>query len=228
MIQYIIAAGIGAFLGSQSKKSKKSYAKGGEVDKWEYIYLTKTPNGLKVELTDEGIEAYNDEEVIEMYDLFEDIQANSEWNFIDDAGQVGFGLTSAPIITDGYYYDDDGNFTDEGHSDSRLYVWNDYMVKDLFATLMEQGAVTLMKVENNSEEDFAKGGETKPVYDNRRKTLEDMVRQGDNEVKSAIRAEKAGKISTAQLHEKQATVEFFRKKLNNLAKGGKTRKKRKK
>jgi hypothetical protein len=31
MIQYIIAAGIGAFLGSQSKKSKKSYAHGGEV-----------------------------------------------------------------------------------------------------------------------------------------------------------------------------------------------------
>ena len=29
MIQYIIAAGIGAFLGSQSKKSKKSYAHGG-------------------------------------------------------------------------------------------------------------------------------------------------------------------------------------------------------
>tara|TARA_R110002049_G_scaffold40862_2_gene123909 strand:+ start:5090 stop:6460 length:1371 start_codon:yes stop_codon:yes gene_type:complete len=33
MIQYIIAAGIGAFLGSQSKKSKKSYAHGGEVGK---------------------------------------------------------------------------------------------------------------------------------------------------------------------------------------------------
>jgi len=34
MIQYIIAAGIGAFLGSQSKKSKKSYAKGakGKMD----------------------------------------------------------------------------------------------------------------------------------------------------------------------------------------------------
>ena len=31
MIQYIIAAGIGAFLGSRSKKSKKSYAHGGEV-----------------------------------------------------------------------------------------------------------------------------------------------------------------------------------------------------
>jgi len=31
MIQYIIAAGIGAFLGSQSKKSKKSYAEGGGI-----------------------------------------------------------------------------------------------------------------------------------------------------------------------------------------------------
>jgi hypothetical protein len=31
MIQYIIAAGIGAFLGSRSKKSKKSYAEGGGI-----------------------------------------------------------------------------------------------------------------------------------------------------------------------------------------------------
>jgi len=31
MIHYIIAAGIGAFLGSQSKKSKKSYAHGGKI-----------------------------------------------------------------------------------------------------------------------------------------------------------------------------------------------------
>ena len=41
MIHYIIAAGIGAFLGSQSKKSKKSYAKGGEV------LVVKTKKGLK-------------------------------------------------------------------------------------------------------------------------------------------------------------------------------------
>ena len=39
MIQYIIAAGIGAFLGSQSKKSKKSYAEGGKVE------LHKHPQG---------------------------------------------------------------------------------------------------------------------------------------------------------------------------------------
>ena len=35
MIHYIIAAGIGAFLGSQSKKSKKSYAHGGEIVGYE-------------------------------------------------------------------------------------------------------------------------------------------------------------------------------------------------
>ena len=37
MIQYIIAAGFGLWLGSQSKKSKKSYAHGGEVDYDEII-----------------------------------------------------------------------------------------------------------------------------------------------------------------------------------------------
>ena len=36
MIQYIIAAGIGAFLGSQSKKSKKSYAHGGEIKTYKF------------------------------------------------------------------------------------------------------------------------------------------------------------------------------------------------
>ena len=41
MIQYIIAAGIGAFLGSQSKKSKKSYAHGGKTD--EYVAITLKP-----------------------------------------------------------------------------------------------------------------------------------------------------------------------------------------
>ena len=39
MIQYIIAAGIGAFLGSQSKKSKKSYAEGGEIGKYRWYEI---------------------------------------------------------------------------------------------------------------------------------------------------------------------------------------------
>jgi len=44
MIHYIIAAGIGAFLGSRSKKSKKSYAKGGELK----IYVDKDDEPIKV------------------------------------------------------------------------------------------------------------------------------------------------------------------------------------
>ena len=44
MIQYIIAAGIGAFLGSRSKKSKKSYAEGGELK----IYVDKDDEPIKV------------------------------------------------------------------------------------------------------------------------------------------------------------------------------------
>jgi hypothetical protein len=41
MIQYIIAAGIGAFLGSQSKKSKKFYAEGGYIEETESYYTKK-------------------------------------------------------------------------------------------------------------------------------------------------------------------------------------------
>jgi GNAT superfamily N-acetyltransferase len=141
------------------EKESSTYAGGGgveEVEEYNYLYLKPTSNGLVLELTDEGIQAYNDEEIYEMYDLFEDINSNSEWSYIDNAGDVGLGLTDAPVITDGYYFDDDGEFTDEGVSDSRLYVWNDYMIKDLFDTLMEQGQVTLSEVKSK----YYGGGET--------------------------------------------------------------------
>ena len=62
---------------------------------------------------------------------------------------------------------------------------------------------------------FAKGGKPKPPYDNRGNTLEDMVRSAENAHRKAIKAEQAGVISTTQLHKKQATVEYWRKKLNN-------------
>jgi hypothetical protein len=149
--------------GSAKKgKAVKKMEDGGIVDKYEYISLIKNPNSLRVELTDNGIEAYNDEEVVEMYDLFENISNNSQWAYVDDAGQVGFGLTSAPIITDGFYIDDDGEFTDDGNSDSKVYVWNDYMVKDLFETLMEQGSVELSEVKSDNE--YADGGSLDSAY----------------------------------------------------------------
>ena len=68
MIQYIIAAGIGAFLGSRSKKSKKSYAKGGIVEgRYSSIYEFIDTNNLEQEANDlfgEGWEAENDIEQI--------------------------------------------------------------------------------------------------------------------------------------------------------------------
>ena len=48
-----------------------------------------------------------------------------------------------------------GEFTDEGVEDSKVYVWNDYMIKDLFSTLMEQGSVVLTEVKS-----YNYGGET--------------------------------------------------------------------
>ena len=54
MIQYIIAAGIGAFLGSQSKKSKKTYAHGGEVsrsdmEEWFYEHDNEWQNDIDID-----------------------------------------------------------------------------------------------------------------------------------------------------------------------------------
>jgi len=145
--------------------NKSKFSEGGGVEgrEFNYLYLTEVPNGLKLELTDEGINGYNEEEINDMYDLFEDIQANSEMAYIDNAGDMGFGLTEAPIVTDGYYYDDNGDFTDEGVLDSKVYVWNDYMLKDLFATLMEQGSVVLMEVKSKGGSTYADGGSVEKI-----------------------------------------------------------------
>ena len=152
-------------------KAGVNFDEGGEAREFKYLYVKQVPNGLKLELTDEGINGYKDEEIYEMYDLFEDVQANSEMTYIDNAGDMGFGLTEAPIITDGYFYDDNGDLTDDGNTDSKVYVWNDYMLKDLFFTLMEQGSVVLTEVkseggeaddddddDDDNDDDYAGGG----------------------------------------------------------------------
>jgi len=81
MIQYIIAAGIGAFLGSRSKKSKKSYAHGGYVKAW-------LKDGTKVQWYDPE-EEYRDLDrvwVIKDYDgqLAEILKEEDYEDFLDD------------------------------------------------------------------------------------------------------------------------------------------------
>ena len=53
MIQYIIAAGFGLWLGSQSKKSKKSYAHGGEVE-YKYEGMKRFDDGQSVVFKNHG------------------------------------------------------------------------------------------------------------------------------------------------------------------------------
>jgi len=124
MIQYIIAAGIGAFLGSRSKKSKKSYAHGGEVMLDELYELTQKEQ--EVELSDTESKRYmdiveymqrNDIEIpfgveyakggkVETVEIGDTIKVSDDWNemrmqwndeYADD-------LTGKTFIVDGLYY----------------------------------------------------------------------------------------------------------------------------
>jgi hypothetical protein len=65
MIHYIIAAGIGAFLGSQSKKSKKSYAKGGYV--MDDYTLTLKPDST---IINEVYKGKYDDDTLDMSESF--------------------------------------------------------------------------------------------------------------------------------------------------------------
>tara|TARA_R110002050_G_scaffold57522_1_gene129657 strand:+ start:958 stop:1944 length:987 start_codon:yes stop_codon:yes gene_type:complete len=65
MIQYIIAAGIGAFLGSQSKKSKKAYAKGGYV--MDDYTLTLKPDST---IINEVYKGKYDDDTLDMSESF--------------------------------------------------------------------------------------------------------------------------------------------------------------
>jgi len=62
MIQYIIAAGIGAFLGSRSKKSKKSYAEGGVTK----IYDNSNNEVLNFKVIGYQSEDFDNEETLDL------------------------------------------------------------------------------------------------------------------------------------------------------------------
>lgn len=99
------------------------------------LKITLTPDG-KQEAYDEGLNIFNFNE------FFDDIRGNSELYFIEDLSEVGLGMSNAPAITDGYYYDDDNNFTDEEHmKDSEIFYYNDYITKDFTEELYKNGYV---------------------------------------------------------------------------------------
>ena len=140
------------------------YENGGNIGskrQFRYIGIERIPKGLKLILNEEGKE-YLDEiedrsEAQKFDDLFDDVIGNSEYAFHYDGGSMGFGLTEAPMITDGYYYDDDGKFTDADHEkDSEVFAFMDYQVVSPLDELIKNGEVVFEEVPK-----YEKGGHFK-------------------------------------------------------------------
>jgi hypothetical protein len=160
----------------------------------EYISLKMTKNGLEISLTKKGKEKVKEDGITEenFYDYFEDIQANSEFLYFAESP---VGLTDAPVITDGLYYDDDGELTDKGHSDSEVYWYPDYAIKSFADELKEEGNTFFDK-----SEQYAKGGNIKSKNTNpnklnkmtpKLKSLHEDLKQLEATLKIASPDEKA-------------------------------------
>jgi hypothetical protein len=113
----------------------------------KYLTLEKFENFLKIYLTDEGKEKASEDGLScdNFWDFFEDIQVNSEFTYIDNLGEVGFGLTEAPGFLYGYSLNDNGKY-EEDFSGAEVYYDNDYMIKDFCETLIEKGFKIFRKV----------------------------------------------------------------------------------
>jgi len=129
-----------------------------------YVTLEKYANGIKFTITEEGKELLEEEyadggmpsfgvdgnipESV-FWDMFEDIESNSEYMFIEDMGAAGFGLTEAPGILDGYYLADNGNkFITDYPESAEIYWYPDYMVKNFLIELKETGETFFTKDRN--------------------------------------------------------------------------------
>ena len=120
-------------------KSKIDKLSGREA--FQYIDIEIVENGLWIYLTDNS----EDFDEMDFDNIFDDVQGNSEYMYFSDLGDVSFGLTSAPGITDGYYFSDDGEITEGEHTDAELYYYPDYAVTDFTEELRTKGKVFFNK-----------------------------------------------------------------------------------
>lgn len=138
-------------------KSFESNFWGRHSDWVEYNYLNMdmVKNGdMKLTLTEEGLEKVEDEGINydNFYDYFDDIRANSEFIYFGSLGDAGLGMTEAPGITDGYYFDDDGNIVEE--NDSEIYWYPNYIMKDFTEELSKNGSVIFSTLSPKSKEEI--------------------------------------------------------------------------
>lgn len=123
------------------------FKEGGEINNFRYLSIEKTDKGLKISLNEEGIELVKElkednKSDFEIWnELFEDITANSEYNFHNDIGDSGFGLTNIEGITDGYYYDDNGQYKTDYLESAKVYWFPNYMILSSIDEMIEKGSV---------------------------------------------------------------------------------------
>lgn len=152
------------------ERKNKKFANGGSMNaishNGRYVtietlaYEKGNPNkngNLKISITPEGLEEIKEMRENQECDdcimnhLFDEVRSNSELLYFSDAGEMGFGLTSAPCITDGYYYGDNGDLTDEGNKDAELYYYEPYMVKSFVDDLLNNGYTIFQRAGSNEE-----------------------------------------------------------------------------
>ena len=124
--------------------------------KYTYLDLEILENGdMKIILNENGKEETEDGLDEDMnYDLFDDIRANSELLYFSDMSDTGFGMSSAPCITDGYYVGDDGDL-EEGNK-AIVYWYPNYLVKSFTDELVENGYVIFQTGTPKTKEEIEK------------------------------------------------------------------------
>ena len=113
-----------------------------------YVTLTVMPNGLKLVLTKEGADemmsmSYADIKTDQFYDLFEDIAVNSAFDYHENLGDAGLGMTDAPGFTYEYSIGDDGEYVE--NEESEIYIFNDYAIITFMEKLKEEGEVYFVR-----------------------------------------------------------------------------------
>ena len=123
----------------------------------KYLKLNRMKNGnLKIILTPDGKEMVEEDGMNEdnFDDYFDDIRGNSEYVYFINLSVAGIGMSDAPCITDGYYYDDDGNLTDYDHiEDSEIFYYPNYITKIFTDELIENGFVIFVTNGKNTPEE---------------------------------------------------------------------------
>lgn len=120
-----------------------------------YLEIKPASNGnLILKLTEEGKEElediYADKKLSDLgqlemhiYDIFDDIQGNSEYRFSSDLGEDGFGMTSAPGIIMGNMSDDGNGYED----DSICWYDPNYQIRSFVEDLMNKGSFEFKKAD---------------------------------------------------------------------------------